>query len=70
MTAFEEASLFCDHEFALIPGPLGFDEPFYSVAVQEIAEYRAIDVIQTFSALNNVTLLTLPRLKPGGSSAS
>jgi len=58
MTPFEEAYLFCDHECALIPGPLGFDEPFYSVAVQEIAEYRAIDVIQTFSALDNVTLVS------------
>jgi hypothetical protein len=38
MTPFDEAYLLCDREFALIPGPLSFDEPFYSIAVQEIAE--------------------------------
>ena len=51
MTPFEEAYLLCDREFALIPGPLNFNEPFHSNSVQEIAEYRAIDVIQTFSSL-------------------
>jgi hypothetical protein len=58
MTPFEEAYLLCNREFALIPGPLSFNEPFYSVAVQEIAEYRAIDVIQTFSSVENVALVS------------
>jgi hypothetical protein len=52
MTPFEEAYLLCNREFDLIPGPLSFDEPFYSVDLQDLEDYPAADAVHTFSALD------------------
>jgi hypothetical protein len=58
MTPFEEVYLLCDHKFALIPGPLSFDEPFYSVDLQDMEDYPSIDVVRTFSALDHVSVVS------------
>lgn len=58
MTPFEEAYLLCNREFDLIPGLLSFDEPFYSVDLQDLEDYPAADVVRTFSALDHVTVVS------------
>jgi hypothetical protein len=58
MKPCQEVYLLCDHKFALIPGPLSFDEPFYSVHLQDMEDYPAANVAHMLSRLDHVTVLS------------
>lgn len=58
MDSFEREFLACRSEaVAIIPGPLQFQEPYYSTAMYQMEMYPAREVIACFSSLAGVTLL-------------
>ncbi len=57
MDAFADLFLKCSRSVVLIPGPLEFTEPCYSLSLHDIQLYVAQDVIASFNTLEHTSLL-------------
>jgi hypothetical protein len=64
MDAFVDRFLKCSKTVVLIPGPLEFSEPCYSLSLDDIQLYPAQDVISSLNRLEHTSLI-----QPGGFSS-